>query len=1106
MLYTSKNYLYTIKHTQVNTLIMKYQIEKPADKDLFESSGHSNAAKAIKAVIENQNNIHAIGLEGELGSGKSTVLRLLAQMLPKDTYKFITFDVEQFHYSSTKASFVKHLRDSIIDLFGSDGSVNAKRTRRKAIKAADRALGNDLTYTKKVTSNLSWYTVSFAISLMFAVRYAKDSLTNIAHTIELLLADNFIYTFSLDETITTLLGASPLIVAGVMLYQKLKEKHMPEEDRRVPNIGDIFKRNSLDKITEKLQVTREVGASELKKAFLEMISAVPDDQFVILVIDNLDRVDQEKVREVWSDLETFTSFEGNNLRVIVPFSEKHVAAALSNDNIGDGSEFILKRLPVKFRTPPVVSAGWRLPFKLYWEETLHNYEGIDLCAELIDIWIAPYKQITPRFLKTHINEIAVALASNPEKVSPISCSAYHLAQRSVIIDFKDLISTDNEQTDDNKKQIISWTHKILRKTLSDEEWSSQIMAIHYQTTVDIAKSELLETPLKRAVSKYDIDEVIELSSLFGFNITFQRLLGNIDPYEAVNLAAQSSFDLKNNINWLHKWLPQINLFLKQEKNNCQGYNSFVVESYRELQEAGYTLNTSRLLSEHKKLAIQAEDPQNRKKEENDLLTQIYDLETIIGNDHTPHFISKPKADFFIDELWLREKEFPLWDISDKTQSISLKGLLNCIFERDFHYTNTLISNISQFIKIGQISFSEGNDKSLAETREYSDCEYDDDDYPQVLLASDFCSQSVATSLIQKLIRLENSDFLSEWAALALVSSITSGSLSVSYGNTDQLNYILENFYDKNSQLPYIEAFLGFAVNFNTLLESAKNEDLPDEIKLLIYRYIGQGRVHALNFSSISNTHYPVMKKSLTEEEIHKTLNHLFGWKTHIRTNNNDAILSWNPEFIRDALQENDDWRLFITDWFDSKDHSEKFWLNIILNNEKQLEVITNWYINQDKKLIKSATLTSCIINKQDTFASSGSASTSVNNMMKIISTQSRGKIAREMSKRLLDEQLPNDKKQTLIESFGGYIYLPSFESTASKGIVIHLIENAKSQVVVDWLCEQNGILESINWDSFSNELSQAIKNLTEHFDIKKLATFVLEDASGKLETEDIEVL
>ncbi|MCG9755330.1 KTI12 family protein, partial [Shewanella insulae] len=756
---------------------MKYQIECPSDEDLFESSGHSNAAKAIEKVILEQSCIHSIGLEGELGSGKSTVLKLLEKRLPNDKYKFITFDVEQYHHSSTKAAFVKHLRDSVIELFGSDDSHNSEKIRNSVISAADRALGNELTYTKKVKSNISWYTVSFAISLMLSVKYAKESLENIFYTAGTIWPGYNSYNFSSSETITTFLGLSPFIVALVMLYQKRKEAKVPLEDRNVPNIGDIFKRNSEDKITEKLQVTREVGASELKKAFQQIVSAIPKNQCVILVIDNLDRVDKAKVREVWSDLEIFTSFGGDNLRVIVPFSEKHVSIALSESDQNDGTEFILKRLPVKFRTPPVVSAGWRKPFEYYWNETLVGNHGFELCAELIDIWIAPKKQITPRFLKTHINEIAVALNSTPEKISTVSCSAYLLSQRSFEFNFKDLISSENK--DDEKQNTISLTRKVLRKNLSDEEWSSEIMSIHYQTNIEIAKSELLEIPLKSAVNRNNFDDVVELSHLFGFEISFQRLLGNTDPYSMVILAANYDEDIESHFDWLDKWVSQINLYLEQEKNNPQGYNQELLNSYKKLKSVGYELSSSRLITEHTEIAKTARSHMAIEKSHVNLLHNLYDIESIIGYEHTPKFISTPSESYLVNELWELRESFPKWMIEEKPEILSVEKIIAELSKMDFESTNSLILRISEYIRLGDISYSKPSSLPLPK-RNFEDFDYDDCDYPQVLLASDFSDSSTSNELIKYIEENKESEYIQEWAALTFTSCLASNSLMVTH--------------------------------------------------------------------------------------------------------------------------------------------------------------------------------------------------------------------------------------------------------------------------------------------------------------------------------------
>ncbi|MEY8864806.1 P-loop NTPase fold protein [Enterobacter asburiae] len=49
--------------------------------------------------------VNIIGLEGELGSGKSTILKFLQKKL-KDDFTFINFDAERYHHGSTKKALI----------------------------------------------------------------------------------------------------------------------------------------------------------------------------------------------------------------------------------------------------------------------------------------------------------------------------------------------------------------------------------------------------------------------------------------------------------------------------------------------------------------------------------------------------------------------------------------------------------------------------------------------------------------------------------------------------------------------------------------------------------------------------------------------------------------------------------------------------------------------------------------------------------------------------------------------------------------------------------------------------------------------------------------
>ncbi|ELB2889771.1 hypothetical protein QNE36_003825 [Vibrio parahaemolyticus] len=1063
---------------------MKYQIEKPADEDLFSSGGHSHTANAMEQVILNQPDVHAIGLEGELGSGKSTVLRFLEQQLPNDIYKFITFDVEQFHCASTKASFVKHLRDKLVELFGSDGSSKSKRIKRQVIKAADRALGHDLTYTKRVNSNISWYTVAFAISLLLSVRYAKDSLEYIFFTLSIFFTDPSQYSLGLDETITTSLGISPILVILLMLFKRRQEKDKPDNERLVPNIGDIFKRNSVDKITEKFHVTREVGPSELKEAFQTMVSSIPDEQNVVLVIDNLDRVDKEKVREVWSDLEIFTSCENSNLRVIVPFSEKHVATALSDDKNSDGSEFILKRLPVKFRTPPVVSAGWRGPFEHYWNETLQDEAGIELCSELIDIWVSPIKQITPRFLKTHINEIAVALASNPEKISAVACSAYLLVQKSETVSFIDLIATNADIGDQNEEQSIVLTRKVLRKIFTDQKWSEQIMSIHFQTSTDIARSELLEDPLRRAVATYDAHEVVELSEIYGFDVAFQRLISISDPYELVKLASESDENEPKHEGWLSKWLPSINSYLEQYKDVTSTYDPQLIEAYSHLISRGIKLSTARLATEHTALSKELYKDGSKKSEKEDILSKLHSIETVSDKKLTLRKVSNPSIAFFLEYLWPKKDNFPHWDISGSILgSLSLKSLFKSISELEFSESNDLIMHAAKHFSVGLVKFS---------SRPFSDYSYSDADYPQVLHTSDFANTNTTIELFEMIPERKESEFFNYWSAITLVSAIASDSLERQYGNSTIIESLLDDYYDEEEQGDlFLDDILVFVPRYQQLITALQNDKLPEKVKQRIALLIANGRVNALKISDMFEKYYPILRAYFNESDIEQTLDKLLGWKKY---HSDSDISTWAHESILDCLTYNETWNDIVISWFDSEENDIKFWKNQFLSCPAALKAISDWYRLNNKTIKYSSSLTSALIEEYRSFDANSSSSEMFDALLPLLPTSSLGRLKRALSSLIKEEQVDASEKYYIIEQLGKHICLPDFESEASMSTIISLIENTTSQSTVNWFSEQIDELNQISWSEAKRiNLSQAVKNLTEQFEVGSLTQLIIEE-------------
>ncbi|MFT6989722.1 MAG: HrpA-like RNA helicase [Paraglaciecola sp.] len=61
-----------------------FLIESPSTEDLFDSKSHERTAISVFETLQQDNKVNLIGVEGELGSGKSTQIELV---LVRNEYK-----------------------------------------------------------------------------------------------------------------------------------------------------------------------------------------------------------------------------------------------------------------------------------------------------------------------------------------------------------------------------------------------------------------------------------------------------------------------------------------------------------------------------------------------------------------------------------------------------------------------------------------------------------------------------------------------------------------------------------------------------------------------------------------------------------------------------------------------------------------------------------------------------------------------------------------------------------------------------------------------------------------------------------------------------------
>ncbi|GAA6169667.1 P-loop NTPase fold protein [Sessilibacter corallicola] len=139
--------------TDPNKQRPRFLKEEPSDSDMFLGGGHQRTAFALIDFIKSDQDIGIIGLEGDLGSGKSTVVQLVKNSLEKANhdlsaegadlnsgkiksdkkaesderkYQLLTFDLDEHSHSSIRKALVVALHGTIKELLQND-SVDIKK-------------------------------------------------------------------------------------------------------------------------------------------------------------------------------------------------------------------------------------------------------------------------------------------------------------------------------------------------------------------------------------------------------------------------------------------------------------------------------------------------------------------------------------------------------------------------------------------------------------------------------------------------------------------------------------------------------------------------------------------------------------------------------------------------------------------------------------------------------------------------------------------------------------------------------------------------------------------------------------------------------------------
>ncbi len=403
--------------------------EDVAGVDLFEDQTHAHVSKNLFNLIKSTKKGATIGLEGGWGSGKSTVINLLSGELSKDKSEktiFFMFDAWAHDGDPLRRIFLESFIQTIRDTYPSNDDnkltaiLNQITGRKKVVNIT----------AKKSTSRLGKYlTVSalfipFGSALLGKVKLEKIS-TSFSQLINGVTSPYWSFIIGLIFNLLPIFVIAYWLIWGDEAEGKEKLWFFQRKS------WDFFQTESTENSTQDITEDGERTSIEFQSFFEQITLHALNHcgvERIVLVIDNLDRVDPQHAKNIWSTLQTFFQKRSKSvscqaedwekkLWFIIPFDRagfmKIWSANSSSEDAGTNSissSFLKKCFQIIAQVPSPVLSAWpaylnkNINFALAsWPQKEQEivFETFRKFASKLD------ESPTPRDIKVAINQIGL---------------------------------------------------------------------------------------------------------------------------------------------------------------------------------------------------------------------------------------------------------------------------------------------------------------------------------------------------------------------------------------------------------------------------------------------------------------------------------------------------------------------------------------------------------------------------------------------------------------------------------------------------------------------------------------------------------------------------
>lgn len=511
--------------------------DEPSDVDEFGGAAHNSVAASLAEMVTTEAGGRVVGLEGSWGAGKSTVVRLMRRHLTdaphdQDATRTIVFDAWSHQNDPLRRTFLEKLIGDLREFGWLD--------LRHADEYTNSLTGKTSTSKSKSTTSLSAEGKVAAVSTAFVPFGLAVFEHDFGHQYEL--------TFHVVGAVLLLLPLIALAAMGIL--QQLGRVLVKRDSKKPGWRGKLARLRPLRLLASSQDTTTSTDAIErgeptsveFEKRFSEILEeALKPPRRLVVVLDNLDRVDAAEARAILATMQTFTHSDSvsakpwaNNLWTLIPYDPAgldRLWRASSEASSGDSQElaltsptataFVEKVFQVRFETPPLALSDWRTYLtKLLSEALDEEPDDIATVLHLRAVYpgveptgVIAQEPPTPRQLKQFVNQLGGFRRGQNDL--PLAHVAYYALLRSDRLDVAARLLAGT----------LPYPHLVY---LLGPDIVNDLAALHFGTTPATAQQLLIGRTLERALAARDVDGVRRLGERVGFSDALDGV--RVDPW------------------------------------------------------------------------------------------------------------------------------------------------------------------------------------------------------------------------------------------------------------------------------------------------------------------------------------------------------------------------------------------------------------------------------------------------------------------------------------------------------------------------------------------------------------------------------------------------